>query len=119
MMGLVAAVEAYLAEDEAARFAEWEQISAYLEDELGQIPGLQTKRVIPTQPYIQPAITPRVAIQLDGQAALTNSSLKLALWEGDPAIAVETIQGQIILNTHTLTMPEAQIIIDRFKQIVQ
>ena len=117
VMGLVAAVEAYLEEDETARFAEWERIAAHLEEALGNIPGLRVGRFIPTQPFIQPAITPRVAIKLDDQTALTNSSLKFALRQGDPAIYVEIIQEQIVFNTHTLTMAEAGIIHSRIAQI--
>jgi L-seryl-tRNA(Ser) seleniumtransferase len=115
--GLVAAIEAYLAEDENARFAEWEQIAAYLEEALGQIPGLQAGRFIPTQPFIQPAITPRVAVKLEGGARLTNSGLKLALWQGDPPIASEIIQGNLIFNTHTLSLSEAAIIAQQLRKI--
>jgi len=118
VVGLVAAVEAYLAEDEIARFAEWEQIATYLEDAFNQIPGLQLGRYIPTQPYIQPAITPRVMVKLDGNTPLTVPSLKLALWQGTPKIAVEIIQGNLIFNTHTLSLSEAKIIVQQLQKIV-
>jgi L-seryl-tRNA(Ser) seleniumtransferase len=119
VIGLVAAIEAYLAEDENARFAEWEQIAAYLEDALSQIPGLGVERFIPTQPYIQPAITPRVAVKLEGDAPLTNSDLKLALWHGNPPIAAEIIRGNLIFNTHTLTLAEAEVIVQQVQKIIQ
>ncbi len=117
--GMLAAVEAYLAEDEVARFAKWERIADYLEDALGNIPFLKVRRFIPGQPFIQPACTPRVAISLDGDAALSISALKLALWQGDPPIATEIIREDLIVNTHTLTMPEGEVIARRIREILE
>ena len=111
VLGLVAAVEAYLAEDESARFAEWERIASMLEDALDALPGLRAGRYIPTQPYIQPACTPRVAVSLDEAVPLTLPALKTALMEGQPPIATEIIRGKLVFNTQTLTMSEARIII--------
>jgi L-seryl-tRNA(Ser) seleniumtransferase len=116
ILGLVAAVETYLEEDEAARFAEWERIAIKFEEALNALPGLRTERFTPTQPYIQPACTPRVSISLDDSESHTVPELKHALWEGEPPIATEIIQGKLILNTHTLTPPEAEIIIQRIHE---
>jgi hypothetical protein len=57
-----------------------------------------------------------VGISLDEDAPLTIPELKAALWEGHPAIATEMIQEKLIFNTHTLTFPEAQIIVQRVGQ---
>ncbi len=108
--GMVAAVEAYLAEDETARFAEWDQIAAYLLDEMGSIPGLRVTPFTPTQPFIQPAITPRVAVDLVDGHPFTIPGLQRALWEGNSPIATEIIRGRLILNTHILTLAEAETI---------
>ena len=102
-----------------ARFAEWERIAKTLQDGLNAVPGLRAERFLPTQPYIQPACTPRVGISLDGGVPLTIPELKRALWEGQPPIATEIIYGKLILNTHTLTLPEAEIIVQRIEQCVQ
>ena len=115
--GIVAAVEAYLAEDETARLAEWNRIAAYLVEALGAISGLRVTRFTPSQPFIQPAIPPRVAVDLVNGRTLTIPSLKLALWEGQPPIATEIIGGQLILNTHTLTMEEAELIVKKTFQV--
>jgi L-seryl-tRNA(Ser) seleniumtransferase len=113
--GLVAAVESYLAEDEAARFAEWERIAAFLVDQLVKIAGLKLRRFTPTQPYIQPACIPRVGITLREATGHTISDLKTTLWEGEPPVAVEIVRGELWINVHTLTMTEAEIIVDRIK----
>jgi L-seryl-tRNA(Ser) seleniumtransferase len=118
ILGLVAAVEAYLEEDEAARFAEWELIADYLEDALNDMSGLWAQRFYPTQPYIQPACIPRVGVSLDETSPLSIPELKRALWKGQPPIATEIIQGELILNTHTLTLPEAEIIMQRVRALI-
>ena len=115
--GMVAAVEHYLAEDEAARFVEWEAIASYLEDRLGKIHSILVQRIAPSQPFIQPAVTPRLAISLQKGSSHTAASLKTALWTGDPRIAVETVRGDVWINVHTLTMPEAEEIVQRMREI--
>ncbi len=116
--GLVAAVEHYLVEDEAARFTEWRKIAAYCIGQLNDIEGFGLRLFTPTQPYIQPACIPRVGIAFKASLDLTPSSLKLSLWEGNPPIAVEVIKGELCLNVQTLTMAEAEIIVQRIKSIV-
>ncbi|MCJ7700841.1 MAG: hypothetical protein MUO62_04610 [Anaerolineales bacterium] len=114
--GMLAAVELYLAEDEKIRFAEWERIAKYIEDNLGDVPYLRVSRYTPQQPYIQPAVVPRVTVALDDEAPLSTLVLKTALWKGEPSIATETIGGRLILNTHTLEMPEAELIVRQIKK---
>jgi uncharacterized pyridoxal phosphate-dependent enzyme len=119
IFGLVAAVEAYLQEDEAARFAEWQRLANDLQTAISAIPCLQARHFYPTQPFIQPACIPRVSVSLDGEAPLTIPELKLALWQGDPPIAAEIIQGSLIINTHTLIPDEAEIIVRQLRKIFQ
>jgi L-seryl-tRNA(Ser) seleniumtransferase len=111
--GVVAAVEQYLAEDESARFAEWNRIAAYLVAELEEKVGLRLRQFAPSQPSIQPACIPRVGIRFEAGAAQTALKLKHALWKGEPPIAVEVVRDELWLNTHTLTMAEAKIIVER------
>jgi L-seryl-tRNA(Ser) seleniumtransferase len=117
VIGMLTAVELYLAEDESSRFAEWEKIATYIEAGLSEIPGLQARRFTPDQPYIQPATVPRLAVTLLDEGPLTLSDLKIALWEGDPPIAVEVAGEVLWINTHTLTMGEAEIIVQRMVEI--
>jgi L-seryl-tRNA(Ser) seleniumtransferase len=117
--GLVAAIDAYLLEDEAARFAEWERIAGFIETSLMDITNFHVRRFVPTQPFIQPACTPRVAVSFNPGSPIEISALKRALWEGHPYIATEIIGDELILNTHTLSMGEAQKIIHRLDEIIQ
>ena len=52
IMGLVAAIEAYLEEDESARFDAWEQIANTLKDALNLFPRVRASRFHPSQPIM-------------------------------------------------------------------
>lgn len=116
--GMVAAVEQYLAEDEAARFVEWERIATYIMNQLGDNTGLILRQFSPTQPFIQPACIPRVGISLKASIRHTPSSLRLALYEGDPPIYVEVVGEELWINVHTLTITEAELIVKRINSII-
>lgn len=118
VVGLLAALEEYLQEDESIRFQEWERIADYLLEELNNVPGLSARRLQPGQPKIQPAIIPRLAVHLTGGTRLTLPELATLLASGDPPIAVECTTSFFWLNTHTLTMEEATILVRRLEQLM-
>jgi L-seryl-tRNA(Ser) seleniumtransferase len=111
ILGLVAAVEAYMEEDESERFKQWNLYCDQLEAGLGKIPGLVTKRLVPNQPKIQPAVIPRLAIQIDPSAGFTLERLNRLLQNGDPKILAIQKETSLVINTHTLTAEEVQIIL--------
>jgi uncharacterized pyridoxal phosphate-dependent enzyme len=115
--GMLAAVELYLAEDETARFAEWGRIADFIESGLGAVQSLHVRQFYPDQPYIQPAIVPRLAITLEPDTGLTIAGLKQALWQGNPPIAVEVVRDELWINVHTLTLDEARIIVQHMREL--
>jgi L-seryl-tRNA(Ser) seleniumtransferase len=116
--GLLAALEEYLQEDESARFQEWERIAAYLLEELNAVPGLSARRLQPSQPKIQPATVPRLAVHLEPGAPLTLPELAARLRSGDPPIAVERTASFFWINTHTLIFDEATILVKKLDQLM-
>jgi len=116
--GMLTAVECYLAEDESARFAEWKRIAKYIDGCLGALHGLRTRIFTPSQPFIQPAIIPRVAVVVDETLPITARELKQVLWDGNPPIAVEVVNEEMWINPHTLTIQEAEIIFRRIEEII-
>jgi hypothetical protein len=70
------------------------------------------------QPNIQPAIIPRVAVRFEGGSLPSAPDVKRTLWDGDPAISVEAVKGELWINTHTLTISEAEIIVRCIKEII-
>src|SRR5262245_19767276 len=86
IVGLVRAIELYLATDHEAQSREWSAIvDAWVRD-LGAVPGLRPQRR-ETNEAGQPV--PRVRVTVDEQAAgLTAEELRRRLWNGDPRIVV-------------------------------
>lgn len=118
ILGLVAAIEEYLEEDETERFAQWNLYCDQLEQALVEIPELVTKRYKPHQPRIQPAVIPRIAIGVNPSAGFTIDNLDRLLQMGNPKILVTKRDGSITINPHTLTMEEIQVIISRIAESV-
>jgi len=118
ILGLVAAIEEYLLEDEPERFHQWNLMCEHLEQALADLPELFTKRTRPNQPKLQPAVIPRIAIGLEPSAGFSLDDLNQNLQSGSPKILVTQMNGSILINPHTLTMEEIQIIISRIKEIV-
>jgi uncharacterized pyridoxal phosphate-dependent enzyme len=118
ILGLVAAIDEYLKEDETERFSHWNLFCEQIEQALAEIPELVTQRFDPHQPKIQPAVIPRIAIRLAPSAGFTLDTLSQHLQSGDPKILITQKNGSILINPHTLTMEEIQIILARIKEIV-
>ena len=117
--GMVKAVEMYLEEDEPARFSMWKEIALYLAGQLNAMDTLSARIFTPSQPSIQPACIPRVALSFDPGSEQSPVKWKDALWQGKPSIAVEAVRDEIWLNPHTLTMEEAEIILQRIRSIIK
>jgi len=118
VIGFLAALEAYLQEDEEARFQEWDAIAAYLQQALSQIKGLTIMRYYPSQPYIQPANIPRLQIDLAPDLGITAQSLSERLKEGVLPIHARCRGNALTINVHTLVMDEARIIVERITSIL-
>jgi len=119
VVGLISALEEYLGEDEAVRFETWELNFQRLKTQLEKIPGLVIKRYQASQPRIQPAIIPRLELRLEGYPELSMIDLSNKLRNGNPPIIVDTKSEAICLNLHTLDSEELDIVINRFREIIQ
>lgn len=85
MMGLLAAVEWSLEQDEPAMFAAYEASVALWLDGLAGIPGVRAERVFPHSlghPYGY------AVVHIGPDAAVTRDEAVAALWDQDPRIAV-------------------------------
>jgi len=118
VIGLLAALEAYLAEDEAARFRQWEQDCAWLENALSTVAGLKVSRYHPTQPGIQPPQIPRLEIRLAESVQASVQDVVQALRQGDPPVVVQADREAFWINLHTLERPEAALIVRRLEEIL-
>jgi len=117
VMGLLAALEAYLDEDEEARMADMAGICELWLNGLKGLPGLLVSPFTATEPGIHPVCVPKVIVRkagLDIQAA--QKSLREAK-NGKPAVLVDTWKGGLVLNPQTISEAEAEEVLVALKNL--
>jgi len=119
IVGLVVALDRYLAQDRRAVDDQWETQVAYLIDRLGGLPGVSAQRVYPVGPGRRPGTIPRAVIQWDAAAlSLTVQQAVHSLYAGDPPIAVGSTKDALVLNPQTLEADEVTIVADRVHELL-
>jgi L-seryl-tRNA(Ser) seleniumtransferase len=118
MMGLLTAVDLYLAQDHAARLAGFEATVEFWRTALGDLPGVTAERAFPNEAG-QP--TPRLLLRFDpARAGLTGEQVRRQLWEGEPAIAVGPAESDgVYITPDTIEPGEEQIIADRLTALLR
>lgn len=117
IVGLMVALERYLARDHAADHARWEAQSAHLIECLGDLPGVTATGVYDGAEHI----TPRVELTFDPASGIDAHALVLALEEGDPRIFLFEPNGptarpnSIVINTHTMRPGDERIIAETLR----
>ena len=117
-IGLLAALECYLAEDEHHRFDVWKKQQERFLQSLGGVEELRVSSFEPVQPGIHPLHIPRVKISFTNQFPMSTEAFVELLKRGDPCIYVDRHKDVIILNMHTLLENEVDIVIDKIKSII-
>jgi uncharacterized pyridoxal phosphate-dependent enzyme len=116
LMGLLAAVEWSLAQDEAALLDRYEAMVQYWLDGLRDLPGVQAERGYPSeagQPHA------RAIVRIDPACGLTRDTLVAALLQGDPAVAVGVAGGDAIaLNPQTVDPGEERLVLEALRRAV-
>ena len=118
LVGLLAAVEYTLAQDEDAIIGEYEEIVHGWMEDLAGLPGITTERRFPSeagQPHA------RAIVHVGPEAAKTRDEIVDELWTGNPKIAVSSTNIEpdaFGLNPQTLNRDEAEIVSRRIRQIL-
>ena len=116
LMGILAAVEWSLHQDEPATLARWEAMVQGWIDGLSGLPGGSAERRFPSeagQPH------GRTIVKLGAEARLGRQELVAALWEGEPRIAVSEIdEDAIALNPQTLEPGEDAVVLDALRRLL-
>jgi L-seryl-tRNA(Ser) seleniumtransferase len=111
IVGLVVALERYLAQDRGAEDARWEAQVAYLVETLGALPGIDTRRVCPVPSGIQPVTIPRAYVEWDASAL--NLGVEEAVRElraDEQPIAVGSTEIGLVLNPQELAPGEEKVV---------
>ncbi len=116
LIGLLAAVEWSLAQDEAAVLAGYEATVAHWIAALADIPGVTTERGYPSeagQPHS------RAILRFAPPCPLGRDEVAAALWAGDPRIAVGTVGADAIaLNPQTLEPGEEALVLAALRRVL-
>lgn len=118
-VGLLRAVESYLAQDFESRAGSWDEIAAYFVDELSGIPGVKVRRDFPLAPGVQPVGIARAFVEIDS-AALGRGvdDILDALEKGEPPIVTDQYPDGLILNPQLLEEAQARIVAARLKALL-
>ena len=117
LVGLLAAVERYLAQDEDELIAGYERSVRRWIDGLDGHSGLTASRGYPSeagQPY------GRALVRFGPDAPIDRDTAVRRLWEGDPPVAVGVIGAdQIALNPQTLAPGEDELVLRQILAVVR
>jgi len=116
--GFVAALEEYLAEDEASHMGELEAIRDGWISGLKDIDSIETGAFIPTQPGMHPTCIPKAYIRPKGgmSAAL---ELRAALKRGSPSVIVDVWKDSLVLNPQTIRRDEADRVLAAIRELLR
>jgi L-seryl-tRNA(Ser) seleniumtransferase len=116
LLGILAAVEWSLAQDEPALIAAYEAIVRDWIAGLQSIAGVTATRGYPNeagQPF------GRAIVQIDSAHPLTRDQIVQALLAGDPAVAVGVVDDDCIaLNPQTLEPGEAELVLAAVRHVL-
>jgi L-seryl-tRNA(Ser) seleniumtransferase len=119
VVGLVVALERYLALDHGAEEARWEAMVACWVQALGALAGVRARRVCPVPPGIQPNTIPRAYVEWDAAAlGLTVDQAVAGLRDGEPPVAAGSSEGALVLNPQVLAPGEERMVAERIKELL-
>lgn len=118
MLGLLAAVELYLALDHEARASQMEEVVTGWCSELNQLDGVQALRSFPSEAS-QPL--PRAQVHIDAAAVgRSRNEIVQGLLEGSPAVSVAPGPGEsLYLNPSTLEDGQEEIVLARLVEEIR
>ena len=116
MMGLLAAVEWSLQQDEDEILGGYEATVRRWLEGLRGLPGVSVERGYPSeagQPHA------RAVVHIGPTAVTTRAELVAALWDGDPRIAVGEVEPDAVaLNPQTLEPGEDEIVLQAMRRLL-
>jgi seryl-tRNA(Sec) selenium transferase len=116
LLGILAALEWSLDQDETALLAGYEATVEHWLAGLSGMPGVTAERGFPSeagQPHS------RAIVRLEPGCAWTRNGLVAALWDRDPRIAVGQVGADgLALNPQTLEPGEAELVLDALRQLL-
>jgi L-seryl-tRNA(Ser) seleniumtransferase len=116
MVGLLLALERYLAEPPETRQERWEAQVQQAVTALQVLPGLVPERVFPMPTG---KLIPRALVRVTAECPLTADAIIAALADGDPSIAVRPDPAGFIIDPQPLYEGEVDVICMRIHAILE
>jgi hypothetical protein len=92
---------------------------AYMVAALADVPGLEVRRVSPSEPGVQPNWIPRMHLDWDkNHISLNREAVKSHLMQTDPGIAVGTTPTGLFVNPQTLMPGQEKIVAQRLREVL-
>ena len=117
IMGLLTAVELFLARDESQTLAEWNARVAHIVEAVQPIAGIKAEVKIRGQ-QASPDIAPRAYITLEGSCGKTPNQVIDKLRTGEPAIVARRSNNDIVIDPMTLMPGEETAIAKRLVEVL-
>lgn len=108
IVGLVRAVQLYVAKDEGADLRRWEGLAARMAEALASAPGCSARIGYPSEPGVQPAIIPRAYVRAEAVSAM---DLLERLRVGEPSVIASVSGDELVLNPQCLDDAEIEPVI--------
>ena len=118
IMGLLTAVELFLARDESEELAEWHASMTHIVEAVQHIPGVQAE-VRDKGQQAAPTVTPRAYITLTASSGKSAQQVINELRTGDPAIVTRQDGNGVMIDPMTLMPDEAEIIAKRLAEVLR
>ena len=120
IVGLVVAVERYLARDFDAEFAARDRQVAAIIKALANVQGLSVERIagVRDEPELHPSGVPRVLLKLAPALAISRDDLVRRPREGDTPVYVLRVGREVVVTTQGLRPGDEDIVAARIRDVV-
>jgi D-glucosaminate-6-phosphate ammonia-lyase len=121
IVGLIVALERYMALDHAAELARWEAQADYMLERLDGLPGVEARTLYDGKEHI----TPRVELRFAPTSGIDAHALVLAMEENDTRIYLFEPNGpsaapnSVVINTQTMQPGDEKIIADVLRPAIR
>lgn len=118
LVGMMVALEQFLARDHAAEYREWERHIEEIDRAIRDLPGVRTEKFVP--PIANQC--PHLRVRWDAaKVVLTPEQLMAKLREGEPSIELVPAppEGTVEIASWTLTPEEVVLVADRMRALLQ
>jgi L-seryl-tRNA(Ser) seleniumtransferase len=120
IVGLVWAVELFVARDFVAESTRWEAQVRDVLKALHDRPGIMARRVFPGEDGVMPAEVPRAHARFDERVVgIHVATVQRALRAGEPSIAVGVFRDELTINPITLCEGEEHIVATRIIETLE